>query len=73
MDRFFNHPRTVCMDYITHTCFSLKMAYILANGAIKAVIHAFLPDYYVSSTTDVIKRIEKELEESGCRDSDKSE
>ena len=49
-------PKTVCMDYQTHAKFSLQMAYLFAVGSVKAVVHAILPDFYVSSTIDLVKK-----------------
>ena len=67
MDLFFKHPRTVCMDYQTHCKFSLNIAVLFTKAAIKAVIHAFYPDLYITSTSDLITEIQKHLDDSGCR------
>ena len=67
MDRCFKHPKTVCMDYQTHAKFSLQMAYLFAVGSIKAVVHAILPDFYVSSTSDLVKEVQQHLQDAGCR------
>ena len=66
MNTWFEHPEKVCMDYSTHAAFSLKLAYLLAVGSAKAVVHAVLPDMYVSSTSDVVQEVQKELRRSGC-------
>ena len=71
MDRCFKHPKTVCMDYQTHAKFSLQMAYIFAIGSLKAVVHAILPDLYVSSTSEIVKEVQQHLQDSGCRNEDK--
>lgn len=63
----FDHPRNVCTSYAQHMWFSLEMSYHFALGSIKAIIHALLPDYYVTSTTDTSLYIQQRLEESGCR------
>jgi len=70
MDRCFKHPKTVCMDYQTHAKFSLQMAYIFAIGSIKAVVHAILPDFYVSSTSDLVQEVQQHLQDAGCRNKD---
>lgn len=70
MDRCFKHPKTVCMDYQTHAKFSLQMAYIFAIGSIKAVVHAILPDFYVSSTSDLVQEVQQHLQDAGCRNDD---
>tara|TARA_B100000963_G_scaffold214938_1_gene187503 strand:- start:434 stop:634 length:201 start_codon:yes stop_codon:yes gene_type:complete len=58
------------MDYQTHAKFSLQMAYIFAIGSVKAVVHAILPDFYVSSTSDIVKEVEQHLQGAGCRNED---
>ena len=70
MDRCFKHPKTVCMDYQTHAKFSLQMAYIFAIGSVKAVVHAILPDFYVSSTSDIVKEVQQHLQDAGWRNDD---
>ena len=64
---YFNHPNTVCMSYFTHLRFSLTMAYHMFNGSIQAIVHAFLPSYYLHSTTDTVNKIQSALAASGCR------
>lgn len=73
MDRCFKHPKTVCMDYQTHAKFSLQMAYLFAVGSVKAVVHAILPDFYVSSTSDLVKEVQQHLQDAGCRNKDENE
>ncbi len=63
----FAHPYNVCMTYVQHMVFSLEMSYRLAVGSVRAVVHAFLPDCYVTSTTDTMKLIQQRLLEVGCR------
>tara|TARA_B100000575_G_C22849145_1_gene497008 strand:- start:256 stop:453 length:198 start_codon:yes stop_codon:yes gene_type:complete len=58
------------MDYQTHAKFSLQMAYIFAVGSVKAVVHAILPDFYVSSTSDLVKEVQQHLQEAGCKNDD---
>ena len=43
------------------------MAGVFSYAAFTAVVHAFLPDYFVDSTTRSIEYIKKRLDESGCR------
>lgn len=73
MDRCFKHPKTVCMDYQTHAKFSLQMAYLFAVGSLKAVVHAILPDFYVSSTSKLVKEVQQHLQDAGCRNEDDHE
>ena len=63
----FSHPSSVCMTYVEHCKFSLEMAGVFSYAAFTAVVHAFLPDYFVDSTTRSIEYIKKRLDESGCR------
>lgn len=60
------HPTHVCMTYYEHFCFSMEMAYAFGIGSLKAVVHAFYPDVYVTSTTDTVVGIQQRLEKSGC-------
>ena len=62
------------MDYQTHAKFSLQMAYLFAVGSLKAVVHAILPDFYVTSTSDLVKEVQQHLQDAGCRnDEDENE
>jgi hypothetical protein len=63
----FSHPKKVCMTYLQHMKLSLYFSYILAKGSVKAFIHAFLPDNYVSSTSDLVIETKKLLESNGCK------
>ena len=65
----FRHPSKVCMTYFEHLKFSLEMSSHLAIGSYKAIIHAFYPDAYITSTSDTVKLIKKRLDESGCSSS----
>lgn len=62
------HPRDVCMTYIEHMRFSLSLAYTFALATVKAVVHAFVPGWYITSTSDCVEEIQERLRESGCRD-----
>ena len=62
----FKHPSQVCMTYYEHFCFSMEMAYTFSVGSFKAFIHAFYPDVYETSTTDIVNGIQQRLTESGC-------
>ena len=59
------------MTYVQHFKLSMNMAKILANGSVKATIHAFLPDTYVTSTSDTVRHITHLLKTSGCTNSKK--
>ena len=63
----FSHPSNVCMSYIEHCKFSLEMAVVFSYATFTAVVHAFLPDYFVDSTTKSVEYVKKRLSEVGCR------
>lgn len=65
---FFTHPNKVCMSYFEHMKMSLGFSKTLFVGSIKALIHAFFPNAFITSTSDINKQIADELSESGCRD-----
>ena len=67
---FFDHPSSVCMSYIEHLKFSLNLATLFSEGAMKAIIHSFLPNYYITSSSDISKKIQLLISESGCIDKD---
>lgn len=64
---YFTHPASVCMSYAEHFRFSLKITLKLAIGTGKSLIHSVYPDAFRTSTTDLIKDIEEEMKEVGCR------
>ena len=55
--KWFDHPENVCMSYTQHLKLSLKFCFLMLKGAVKAFIHAFLPDYCVTSTSDISNEI----------------
>ena len=64
---FFTHPNAVCMSYFQHMKLSLGFSMTFLEGASKAFVHAFLPNAYITSTTDINKKLIRELKDSGCR------
>jgi hypothetical protein len=52
LTKIFNHPNNVGMTYSTHMKHSLTMSKLMFKSSIKAAIHAFLPDTYITSTSD---------------------
>jgi len=66
LNNLFSHPKQVCMTYIEHLKLSLNFSLLMFTGSIKAVIHAFLPDYYITSTSDINNKITKMIQEAGC-------
>ena len=66
LNNFFNHPKEVCMTYFEHLKLSLNFSFLMFTGSIKAIIHAFLPDYYIKSTSEINNKITRMIQESGC-------
>jgi len=69
---YFDHPKNVCMTYIKHLKLSLYLSYLLAKGSAKAIVHAFLPDTFITSTSDLTEKVQDILKTSGCNEDDKS-
>jgi len=63
----FQHPKDVCMTYIKHFCFAMEMSCYLGVGCIKSIIHAFIPDIFINSTTETVNLIHKRLNQVGCQ------
>ena len=61
-----SHLERVCMSYCQHMCFSLYLSKEMFVTSIKAVIHAFIPSCFVTSSTDTITRLHQEMSEIGC-------
>jgi|MDSV01.1.fsa_nt_gb hypothetical protein len=64
----FTHPKKVCMTYMRHFWFSMSLCRRFAVGSIQAFIHAVLPDYYITSSSDLIAEIKNDMSKIGCRD-----
>ena len=64
----FQHPKQVCMSYCQHLKLSLYFSYILGKGSIFAFVHAFFPDTYITSTSDLSKQLQTTLKSAGCKD-----
>ena len=62
----FRHPNKNCMSFSEHAKLSLTFSGKLLLGSVKAFIHAFVPDAYSKSTTDLIKEIDNMINEAGC-------
>ena len=63
----FKHPAKVCMTYTQHMKFSLGLSKDFLEASAKAVVHAFLPDCYITSSSDYVEKINKKLNSSGCK------
>jgi hypothetical protein len=62
------HLRDMNMDYLEHMMISLNYAAILFISCIKALIHSFIPDVFVTSTSECIVEINKNLERHSKND-----
>ena len=62
----FKHPQSVCMSYYEHCMFSLKLARCFAVGSFKAFVHAFFPNLYITSSSDLLISIKEEMTKIGC-------
>lgn len=67
LSNMFEHPANVCMTYFRHFIFALEMSWYLGVGCAKSVIHAFIPDLFVTSVTDTTNLIQQRLLQVGCR------
>jgi hypothetical protein len=50
---FTKHPKSVNMTYMQHCVFSLSLAWNMALCSIKACIHAFNPNWFIHSSTEL--------------------
>lgn len=58
---YFDHLNDVGISYTDHFCFSLKLGACMFVGCVASIIHAIYPDVLVTSTTDTMNYIQKEL------------
>ena len=65
---YFQHPNSVCMSYLKHMRLSLFFAFHMFKGSFTAIIHAFIPSLFITSTSDTTKLLKDTLQSSGCRD-----
>ena len=63
----FHHPQSVCLSYNEHFLFSMKLAKQFFIASFKAVVHAFVPCWYITSSSDMIKTVQEEMKTIGCR------
>ena len=67
-DIYFSHPTKVCMSYFQHMIFSLYICKKLFIGSIHAFIHALYPDWFVTSSSDLVVELQQEMTQVGCKD-----
>jgi hypothetical protein len=57
----FKHLREMNMDYFEHMHVSLNYALILFISCFKALVHSFIPDLFITSTSECILEINNKL------------
>tara|TARA_B100000927_G_scaffold288202_1_gene282402 strand:+ start:189 stop:347 length:159 start_codon:yes stop_codon:yes gene_type:complete len=40
---------------------------LFCKGAFFALLHSFLPDFFITSSSDIVNNIQNLIKESGCR------
>ncbi len=55
------HLDDVNMTYTQHMKFSLGLSKIFLVASVKAVIHAFIPDVLIASSTDYIELLKNKM------------
>ena len=66
MYSYFSHPNSLCMTYRKHLTLSLKYSKLLFIASIKAIIHAFLPNLFITSTSNTIIKINELIKINNC-------
>ena len=61
-DASTKHLRHVNLSYFEHARHSLGLAWLLAVGAAQAVLHALVPAWYLTGTTDCVRQVGAALE-----------
>jgi hypothetical protein len=61
------HPNSNGMGYFKHMYYSLKFTVMLFIASIKALLHALFPFLFSTSTSDVIRDINKIQKQIGCK------
>ena len=70
---FFNHLNDIGMTYFEHMCFSLSLAKKFAKASLLAFIHSFYPDIFVTSSSDALDAITKQIKERITRQNEEPE
>ena len=66
------HLKKVCMNYFEHFCLSMYFSGNLLIASIQAFIHAWVPCWYNSTTTDLVSNFQNVIKMVGCKKSYKS-
>ena len=67
----FRHLRDSNMNYFEHMLVSLNYSAILFISCIKALIHSFIPDLFITSTSECILEINNKLMRHNKKDYEK--
>lgn len=70
---YFHHPNSVCMSYFSHMRLSLFFSFQMFKGSITSLIHAFIPQLFITSTSSTTKLLKDTLDSSGCRNGESKE
>jgi len=55
------------MTYLEHMKLSLQLSSLFFVGSVKALIHAFVPDVFITSSTDTVRIANEKMSKAGCR------
>lgn len=58
---FLQHPREMGMTYLEHASHSLKFSAKFAKASLQSLIHAFIPNQFQSTTTELSKSLVEQL------------
>ena len=62
----FNHLTLVCMTYVQHLKFSLKLSGLFFYGGACALVHAVFPFILAKKSTIISNMILHDIKHSGC-------
>ena len=63
---YFKHPNKNCMSYFKHCKLSLYFSGRMFIGSLQAIIHAFIPKLYKTSTSSITTNIMTIIKTEGC-------
>ena len=70
MNKFsiFSHPNNNCMTYMEHFTLSMSFSKKLFASSWKAMVHAFIPSLYITSTSNTILEIQNVILKNSCHE-----
>ena len=63
----FSHPKNVCMTYLEHMGVALQISATFFVGSLVAFIHAFIPDIFVNTPSQLNQHVTYIITKNGCR------